>query len=180
MTEKWLKERVLEALVENFGFKQSIWIFLFKPTFIVDEAIPVFIRLSDHLLELLPREPLPEGPHDPPQLVYADEPVLVLVEDPIFATQEYYHYLQSWALSVFFYFFNNKNWVFCILHQVNNLYLCTSPIKKPTPSQNKLDKNCKKSFFIIEKNKYRKCPALRIYQSGNQTGHSSIGRRAWC
>ena len=38
---------------------------------------------------------------------------------------------QRWALSVFFYFFNNKNNFFCIFYQVNNLFLHQSYIKGP-------------------------------------------------
>ena len=41
--------------------------------------------------------------------------------------------LQSWALSVFFYFFNNKKWFFKIFYKVNNLYLHQSYLKSPLP-----------------------------------------------
>ena len=41
-------------------------------------------------------------------------------------------------------------------------YFCTSPIlKSPLAQSNYLDKNAKKTFFVVEKiKKYRKCPAL--------------------
>ena len=66
---------------------------------------------------------------------------------------------QSWALSVFFNFFNNKKWLFCIFYQVNNLFLHQSYLKSSLPV--KLTLNCKRTFFNMEKNKkYRKCPAL--------------------
>ena len=63
--------------------------------------------------------------------------------------------VQSWALEVFLNVFNNK--------KLFVAYPISAPVlfKKPTPSQINLIKNCKKSFFIIEKmKKYRKCPVL--------------------
>ena len=61
--------------------------------------------------------------------------------------------LQSWALPVFFHFFNNRKWFCCTFYQVNNLFLHQSYLKSPaTPSQINLIKKSKKSFFIIEKN----------------------------
>ena len=57
---------------------------------------------------------------------------------------------QSWALSVFLNFFNNKNDFFCIFYQVNNLFLHQSNLKSPLAV--KLTwKKCNKSFFVIEK-----------------------------
>ena len=40
---------------------------------------------------------------------------------------------QSWALEVFFNFFNNKKLFFCIFYQVNNLFLHQSYLKIPLP-----------------------------------------------
>ena len=40
---------------------------------------------------------------------------------------------QSWELSVFFNFFNNTIWYFCICYQVNNLFLHQSYLKSPLP-----------------------------------------------
>ena len=40
---------------------------------------------------------------------------------------------QSWALSVFFNFFNNKKLFFCIFYQVNNLFLLQSYLKSLLP-----------------------------------------------
>ena len=67
---------------------------------------------------------------------------------------------QSWALSIFLNFFNNKK-IFKYFLPSELFYFCTSPIKKPTTSQINFIKNAKKSFFISGKvQKYRKCPAL--------------------
>ena len=38
-------------------------------------------------------------------------------------------YWQSWALSIFFSFFNNKKLFFCIFYKVNNLFLHQSYLK---------------------------------------------------
>ena len=38
---------------------------------------------------------------------------------------------QSWALSVFFNFFNNIKWFYCIFDQINNLCLHQSYLKSP-------------------------------------------------
>ena len=40
-------------------------------------------------------------------------------------------HFQSWALPVFFYFFNNKKWFCCTFYQVNNLFLHQSYLKSP-------------------------------------------------
>ena len=40
---------------------------------------------------------------------------------------------QRWALSVFFNFFTNKKWFFCIFSKVNNLFLHQSHLKSPLP-----------------------------------------------
>ena len=40
---------------------------------------------------------------------------------------------QSWALEVFFNFFNKKKWIYCIFYKVNNLYLHQSYLKSPFP-----------------------------------------------
>ena len=41
---------------------------------------------------------------------------------------------QSWALSVFFNFFNNRKWFICIFkNKVNNLFLQQSYLKRPLP-----------------------------------------------
>ena len=40
---------------------------------------------------------------------------------------------QSWALPVFFHFFNNKKWFFCTFYQVNDLFLHQSYLKSPLP-----------------------------------------------
>ena len=40
---------------------------------------------------------------------------------------------QSWALPVFFHFFNNKKLFFCTFYQVNNLFLRQSYLKSPLP-----------------------------------------------
>ena len=45
-------------------------------------------------------------------------------------------WVQSWALSVFFNFFNINKWFFCIFYQVHNLFLPLSLFKKPTPTSN--------------------------------------------
>ena len=53
--------------------------------------------------------------------------------------------IQSWALSVFLNFFNNKKWFFCSFkNHINNLFLHQSYLKSPLP--------VKLTFFIIEKN----------------------------
>ena len=57
---------------------------------------------------------------------------------------------QSWALSVFVHFFNNKSF-FCIFYQVNNLFMHQSYLKSPLPV-NELDKKFQKSFFCYRKN----------------------------
>ena len=41
--------------------------------------------------------------------------------------------LQSWALSVFLKFFNNKKWYFGIFYQANNLFLHQSYLQSPLP-----------------------------------------------
>ena len=41
--------------------------------------------------------------------------------------------MQSWALSVFFNFFNNKKWFFFIFYTVDNLFLHRSYLKSPLP-----------------------------------------------
>ena len=40
---------------------------------------------------------------------------------------------QSWALSVFFYFFHNKGWFFGIFYKDDNLFLHQSYLKSPLP-----------------------------------------------
>ena len=40
---------------------------------------------------------------------------------------------QSWALPVFFHFFNNKKLFFCTFYQVSNLFLHQSYLKSPFP-----------------------------------------------
>ena len=40
---------------------------------------------------------------------------------------------QSWALPVFFHFFNNKKLCICTFYQVNNLFLHQSYLKSPLP-----------------------------------------------
>ena len=52
---------------------------------------------------------------------------------------------QSWALSVFLIFLNNKKWFYFILYQVNNLFLHL--FKKTTPSQINLITNAKIIFY---------------------------------
>ena len=49
--------------------------------------------------------------------------------------------LQSWALSVFFNFFNSKKWFHCIFYQINNLFLQQSYLKSPLPVKLKKLKN---------------------------------------
>ena len=67
---------------------------------------------------------------------------------------------QSWALSVFFNFFNHKKCFFAFFVKLIT-YFCTIPIKKPTPSQTNLIKNAKNLFLLMKKfKKYLKCPAL--------------------
>ena len=58
---------------------------------------------------------------------------------------------QSWALSVFFNFFNNKKWLFCIFYQVDNLFTAPALFKKPTPSQINLIKNVNNHFLVLKK-----------------------------
>ena len=41
--------------------------------------------------------------------------------------------LQSWALPVFFHFFNNRKLFFCTFYKVNNLFLHQSYLKSPLP-----------------------------------------------
>ena len=45
------------------------------------------------------------------------------------------NFIQSWALPVFFHFFNNKKWFFCIFIKLIT-YFCTSPIKKALSQSN--------------------------------------------
>ena len=40
---------------------------------------------------------------------------------------------QSWALPVFFNFFNNKKWFYCTFYKVNNRFLHQSYLKSPLP-----------------------------------------------
>ena len=40
---------------------------------------------------------------------------------------------QSWALPVFFHFFNNKKWFFCTFYKVHNLFLHQSYLKSSLP-----------------------------------------------
>ena len=40
---------------------------------------------------------------------------------------------RSWALEVFFNFFNNKKWFFGIFYKVDNLFLHQSYLKSPLP-----------------------------------------------
>ena len=49
-------------------------------TFVVDLTVAVNVGFSDHLVDLLVGELLPEVGHDVAQLGRADEPVAVLVE----------------------------------------------------------------------------------------------------
>ena len=59
--------------------------------------------------------------------------------------------LQSWALEVFFNFFNNKKWFFAFFIKLIT-YFCTSPIKKKNHSQsNYLDKNIKNHLLLLKK-----------------------------
>ena len=73
------------------------------------------------------------------------------------------HSAQSWALPVFFKFFNDKKWFFAffnklILLGVGFLNSLGAEMQKWVIN---LIKNAKKSVFIIEKvKKYRKCPPL--------------------
>ena len=65
---------------------------------------------------------------------------------------------QSWALSVFLRFFNNKKLFVCNFYKVN---VTGSGLFKKDWCRNSLLSNAKNSFFISEKfPKYRKCPAL--------------------
>ena len=60
---------------------------------------------------------------------------------------------QSSALEVFivfFNFFNNKKWLFCIFYQVNNLFLHLFYLK-PTPSQINLINIAKNNFLLLKK-----------------------------
>ena len=65
---------------------------------------------------------------------------------------------QSWALPVFFYFFNNKKWFFCTFYKINNLFLHQSYLKTPTPSQISLIKNARSHFLLLKK--YLKKPKV--------------------
>ena len=53
---------------------------------------------------------------------------------------------QSWALPVFFHFFNNKKWFFCTFYQANNLFLHQSYLKSPLILKINLIKNAKNHF----------------------------------
>ena len=57
---------------------------------------------------------------------------------------------QSWALSVFFYFLNNKKWYFCIFYEDNNLFLHQSYLKSPLPAKYTLIKNAKYHFLLLK------------------------------
>ena len=67
---------------------------------------------------------------------------------------------QSWALSVFFNFFNNKKWFFAFF--IRLIWLGVGFLNRTGAEIGfKRAKKCKQSFFIIEKiQKYRKSPAL--------------------
>ena len=56
--------------------------------------------------------------------------------------------IQSWALSVFFNFFNNKKWFYCIFIKLLTYFLL---FKKPTPSQINFIKNAKNHFLLLKK-----------------------------
>ena len=65
--------------------------------------------------------------------------------------------LQSWALSVFFNFSNNKKWFFSFSIKLIT-YFCTSSIKNP--SQINLIKMQKIIFYYWKNSKIPNCPAL--------------------
>ena len=49
----------------------------------------------------------------------------------LLGAEEKSNFFQSWALSVFFNFFNYKKWFSCIFFQMNNLFLHQSYLKSP-------------------------------------------------
>ena len=65
--------------------------------------------------------------------LWASQPVVKSATDPVWYDVRWRRFLrrfrQSWALSVFFHFFNNKKWFLfiCILFKLTT-YFCTSPI----------------------------------------------------
>ena len=61
---------------------------------------------------------------------------------------------QSWALSEFFHFFNNKKWFFCILYKVDNLFLHQSYLKMPLPVKLTWQKMQKNHYLLLNKFKY--------------------------
>ena len=86
-----------------------------------------------------------------------------ILYEQLFRYMHMYKRIQSWALPVFFNFFNNKKWFVYIFYQVNNLF------KKATPSQINLIKNAKKLFIVIEKFKNTESAQLwlllKVYMS---------------
>ena len=72
--------------------------------------------------------------------------------------------MQSWALSVFFNFFNNKKWCFAFF--IKLIWLGVGFLNWTSAEIGySFDKKAIKSFFIIEKikKKHRKCPALTLW-----------------
>ena len=66
---------------------------------------------------------------------------------------------QSWALSVFLNFFNNKRWFFCIFCKVNNLFLHQSYLKSPLPVKLTRYKMQKIIFYYWKNSKIPQVPS---------------------
>ena len=69
---------------------------------------------------------------------------------------------QSWALSVFFNFFNNNEWCFCIFYLVNNLFLHQSYLKSPLPVKLTWQKMQKIIFYYWTNSKILKVPSSAL------------------
>ena len=72
------------------------------------------------------------------------------------------NYHQSWALSVFFNFFNHKKWIFGIFYKVSNLFLHQSYLKSSLPVKLTI-KNAKNHFLRLKKYKNAESAQLWIY-----------------
>ena len=86
-------------------------------------------------------------------------------------------YEQSWALSVFMNFFNNRKW-FCIFYQVNSLLLHQSYLKRPPPVIN-LTKNGQKNFLLLKKWKQKPEVPSSAYECSLQLVVSSCKLKSW-
>ena len=88
--------------------------------------------------------------------------------------------VQSWALEVFFNFYNNKKWFFCIVYQVNNLAKKVL-LKTPTPIQINLITKAKGHFLLLKKCKNTSVQLCQMLLSGQSCygNNLPLGQALW-